>query len=53
MALKRPPTPRWVKISAIAGGVFVIFVLIMLALGHGPGRHLGHLPAPSASSLSQ
>ena len=52
--LKRPPTPRWVKVSAIiAAVVVVVIVVVALVAGgeHGPGRHLpgddnprGHTP---------
>jgi hypothetical protein len=36
--------PRWVKISAIVGGIIVlIIVVVMLLTGgqHGPARHVG------------
>ena len=36
--------PRWVKVSLIAVGVFVVLLVILMASGllggHGPGRHL-------------
>jgi hypothetical protein len=36
--------PRWVKVSAIIGGVLVLLVVILLFTGiggpHGPGRHI-------------
>jgi hypothetical protein len=34
-------TPRWVKVSAIVALVLVVLVVVMLLLaaGHGPGRH--------------
>ncbi|MDQ3915044.1 MAG: hypothetical protein M3323_06890 [Actinomycetota bacterium] len=47
-----PPRPRWVQVSAIVAAV-VVAVLLVLAIagGHGPGRHLpggngggGHTP---------
>jgi hypothetical protein len=35
-----PGTPRWVKIfGAIAVAVIVLFVVLLLIGGHGPGRH--------------
>jgi uncharacterized cupredoxin-like copper-binding protein len=37
--------PRWVRVFAIVGGVFVVLVILMLTgvlgEGHGPGRHMG------------
>jgi len=38
-----PGAPRWVKVSAIIGGILVLLVVILLLVGggqHGPGRHL-------------
>lgn len=41
--------PRWVKGFAIAGGILVLLIVVMLMTGgHGPGRHtqgLGQTPA--------
>lgn len=36
-------TPRWVRVSAIVGGVLVLLLLGLLLFGggqHGPGRHM-------------
>ena len=33
--------PRWVRATLVIGLVVVILVVVMLAFGHGPGRH-GH-----------
>ena len=32
--------PVWVKTSLWIGGVLLLVVVIMLALGHGPGQHM-------------
>jgi hypothetical protein len=43
--------PRWVKVSAIAGGVVALLFVVMLVSGHGPGRHLqgmAAMPVPAA-----
>jgi hypothetical protein len=53
MPSKSTQTPRWVKLSAIAGGVVVLLVVAMLALGHGPGRHFRHLGATPAESVTK
>jgi hypothetical protein len=37
----RPPTPHWVKGFVVAGLMLVALAAVMLATGHGPGRHLG------------
>jgi len=34
--------PRWVKLFVIAGVLLTALVVVMLATGHGPGRHLNH-----------
>ena len=34
-----PGTPRWVKLFGIALLVLILLIAIMLASGHGPGRH--------------
>ena len=34
--------PRWVKLSIVAGGLFVALLGFMLVLGHGPGQHGQH-----------
>ncbi|MFI7644198.1 hypothetical protein [Nonomuraea sp. NPDC049400] len=34
--------PRWVKVAGIITAVAVLlFVILMLMGGHGPGRHMG------------
>ena len=36
--------PRWVKISAVVGGIVVLIVVVVMLLTggqHGPARHLG------------
>jgi hypothetical protein len=51
---ERPGTPRWAKVFAIAGGVIVVLLAVMLLTGHGPGRHMHHgmgNPAPAVSGL--
>ncbi|MEU7870025.1 hypothetical protein [Dactylosporangium sp. NPDC049140] len=41
------PSPRWVRVFAIAGGVIVVLVVVALLAGHGPGRHMHHgMPHP-------
>ncbi len=32
--------PVWVKTSLWIGGALLLVVVIMLALGHGPGQHM-------------
>lgn len=33
-------TPRWVRVSLVAGAAIVLLVIVLLLLGgHGPGRH--------------
>lgn len=39
-----PPMPRWVKAFAIVAAVVAILIIVLLATGHGPGRHGSHLP---------
>ena len=35
-------TPRWVKVFAVVGAVVIVLIVVMLvAGGHGPGRHTG------------
>jgi hypothetical protein len=46
------PTPRWVKVFAIAGAAILALVVVALLAGHGPGRHLHHgmpNPVPAAA----
>ena len=38
---RRASVPRWVQVIAGVAVVIVALVLIMLALGHNPGQHLG------------
>jgi len=50
---RRPPTPGWVKLLALAGVVIVVLVLTVVLLGggaHGPGRHVqdGNAPVDAA-----
>jgi hypothetical protein len=34
------PIPRWVKVFAVVAGLVVlIFLLLLITGGHGPGRH--------------
>lgn len=39
-----PGTPRWVKLSAMVVGAFIVLALALMVTGiggrHGPGRHL-------------
>lgn len=45
--------PRWVKMFIIIGVVLAVALVIMLATGHGPGRHLSALgPPPGWIQLS-
>jgi uncharacterized membrane protein len=39
--LKRPSTPRWVKVSGIIAVVVVVLIVVLVLAGgeHGPGRH--------------
>jgi hypothetical protein len=34
-----PGAPRWVKVSGIIGGALVLFAVILVLAGGGPGRH--------------
>lgn len=38
---RRPPIPRWVKGFVAAGLILISLVAVMVATGHGPGRHFG------------
>jgi hypothetical protein len=53
--VSRVGVPRWVKVFGIVGVVLVIFVVVMLLAGHGPGRHLnggmGGLPGSMAPQV--
>ena len=44
----QPGLPRWVKMSAIVGGSAALLIVVMLASGHGPGRHF---QGPGAMSM--
>jgi hypothetical protein len=44
--------PRWVKVSAIVGGLLVLMIVIMLLMGHGPGRHITGMSNSSPASLT-
>lgn len=37
----RPPMPGWVKGFVVAGLLLLSLVGVMVATGHGPGRHFG------------
>lgn len=39
----REPTgmPRWVKVFGLVTAVVAVLVVVMLLIGHGPGRHGG------------
>ena len=41
--------PRWVEVAGLIVAAGVILLIVMLALGHGPGRH-GHAGGASAPS---
>ena len=36
-----PPRPRWVTVSLITAGVLLVALVVVLVMagGHGPGRH--------------
>lgn len=36
----RTAMPQWVKVSLWIGGVLIVLVVVMIALGHGPGQHM-------------
>ena len=46
-----PGAPRWVKLSAIIGGILVLLFAVIMFAGvggpHGPGRHM---PSPPLGS---
>ena len=46
-------TPRWVKVfGIIAIALVVLFVILIVVGGHGPGRHTGlggNTPSPSVT----
>jgi hypothetical protein len=37
----RPQIPRWVKGFVVAGVLVLALGGVMMATGHGPGRHFG------------
>jgi hypothetical protein len=48
--------PRWVIGFIVAGVILIALVVLLLALGHGPGRHMpSHtgMPVDAASSLAR
>jgi hypothetical protein len=48
-----PSTPGWVKIFGVAFIVLVLVIAIMIASGHGPGRHMASGgPGAQTPSLS-
>lgn len=46
-------TPRWVKVFAVVGALLILLLVVMLlAGGHGPGRHTGSRgDAPSSAVI--
>jgi hypothetical protein len=38
--------PRWVKVFLVIGVVLVVALVVMLAAGHRPGRHVSALGPP-------
>jgi hypothetical protein len=46
-----PRMPRWVKVFGIAFLVLVLLFVVMMASGHGPGRHMPGM-AGQASPVS-
>ena len=44
-------TPRWVKRSAIAGGVLVVALAVAALTGHGPRQH--GQPPSAATPVNQ
>jgi hypothetical protein len=44
--------PRWVKVSAVVGGLLTLMIVIILLLGHGPGRHIAGMPNSSPEFLA-
>ena len=50
---QHPGAPRWVKITGAATLVLILIVAVLLASGHGPGRHLGgHGDKPASGEAS-
>lgn len=49
----RTPTPRWVKMFALAVGVLVLLAVLVMVLGggnHGPARHQSGGPAGNSQA---
>lgn len=44
--------PGWVKVFMIAGVIVVVIIAVMLATGHGPGRHLSHALATTVTAVA-
>lgn len=40
--------PRWFKVMAVVGAVFLLLVAVLLLSGHGPSRHMHGGAAASA-----
>jgi hypothetical protein len=36
-----PPMPGWVKTFVVAAVILAALAVVMMATGHGPGRHFG------------
>lgn len=52
---QRPPTPRWVKRTALVAAILVVLVVVVLIVGgggHGPGRHAAGVGNPSTSLVA-
>jgi hypothetical protein len=48
-----PNTPRWVKVFGIALIVLVLLFIVMIASGHGPGRHMAGLDRRPPVSVTE
>ena len=44
--------PRWVKVFVGIAIVGVALIALLLATGHGPGRHLRSTQAPASSATT-
>lgn len=40
--------PRWFKVLAVVGAVFLLLVIALLLTGHGPSRHMHSSAAANA-----
>lgn len=51
-----PGVPRWVKLSAIAGGILLLALVAIMLVGgsdHGPGRHqMGDQSSPQTAQAA-